>query len=141
MASGSNLIFFVIGVMPALMMFYFIEYVIGLVYSCQGKPLLSLCNIICDIKISGHDYFLRTGGDTMIHISTNDINITMISFVDGSVFDLRSPPALGWECSGSYFSNGEAASTSWSGRTSRSTSYSTTPSPSLTDFYLTSPAG
>ena len=45
-------------------MFYFIEYVIGwFVSSCQWKPLLSLCNIICDIKISGHDYFLRPGGD------------------------------------------------------------------------------
>ena len=49
--------------MPALMMFYFIEYVIGLVSSCQWKPLLSLCNIIRDIKISGHDYFLWAGGD------------------------------------------------------------------------------
>ena len=45
------------------MMFYFIEYVIGLVSSCQWKPLLSLCNIIRDIKISGHDYFLWAGGD------------------------------------------------------------------------------
>ena len=61
-------IFFVIGIMPALMMFYFIEYVIGLVSSCQWKPLLSLCNVIRHIKISGHDYFLRARGDI------NDIN-------------------------------------------------------------------
>ena len=54
--------------MPALMMFYFIEYVIGLVSSCQWKPLLSLCNVIRHIKISGHDYFLRARGDI------NDIN-------------------------------------------------------------------
>ena len=126
-------IFFVIGIMPALMMFYFREYVIGLLSSCQWKPLLSLCNIICDIKISGHDYFLWPGGDI------NHINNPLICPTDLSL--IRSPPVQGWECFGSYFSNGEAVSTSWSGRTSPSTSYSTTPSPSHTDFSLTSPAG
>ena len=87
-------IFFVIGIMPALMMFYFIEYVIGLVSSCQWKPLLSLCNIIviCYIEVSGHDYFLRSGGNIYDDIN-NDLICSPVCICSGR-YQLRAGSVL-----------------------------------------------